>query len=101
VLHKELRIRTVEVPREMNDPGVWKRALSLGFMYAALGLVLGLVCILSGVVLFFHGISGAVSWTASAFGLKSSLSDAPAGVVLFVVGLFVVVATRFRVVAKK
>ena len=34
---------------------------------------------------------------ASAFlGLKSSLSDAPRGVVLFVVGLLVVFMTRFR-----
>ena len=50
-----------------------------------------------GIVLFFLGITGAVSWTAKVLGAESQLVDAAPGVVLFVVGLFVVLVTRYDV----
>ena len=58
---------------------------------------MGLACVLGGIVLFFHGVTGSTGWIAELVGAKSTLTDAPPGVVLFVVGFLVIVATGFRV----
>jgi FtsH-binding integral membrane protein len=66
-------------------------------IYSLAGLVLGLASIIGGVVLFLRGVTGSTSWTARTFGLESNLSDAGPGAVLFIVGLFMVFVTRFKV----
>ncbi|ENF8746773.1 hypothetical protein ABRI18_000339 [Vibrio fluvialis] len=68
---------------------------------AILGQFLGLVCILGGVALFFNGVAGSTSWTAKILGAESTITDAAPGVVLFIVGLFFVVVTRYKFVHKK
>jgi hypothetical protein len=73
-----------------------KLALKLKFIYSMTGLFLGLACILSGVVLGLNGVFGKTSWTASLLGLSTSLTDATPGVIVFVVGIFMVLITRFR-----
>jgi hypothetical protein len=70
-------------------------------VYSLAGLVLGLLCVLGGVLLFTLGISGTVSWTARFLAAQSHIVDAAPGVILFVIGLFIVCLTRFRVVMKK
>jgi hypothetical protein len=65
-------------------------------IYSLCGMVLGLVCILGGIVLFLRGVTGATSWTAKLLGAESSMTDAAPGAILFIVGLLLVVATRFR-----
>jgi hypothetical protein len=67
------------------------------YIYAILGLVLGFACIIGGLVLCLHGIAGHVSWTASLLGLSSKINDAPPGVVLFIVGIFIIMATRPKI----
>jgi hypothetical protein len=67
------------------------------YSYAKLGLILGLTSIAGGVVMGLHGVVGHTSWTAKALGIESNLSDAAPGVVLFIVGLFMIWATRPRV----
>jgi hypothetical protein len=62
-----------------------------------LGLLLGLASIIGGVAMGLNGVAGATSWTASLLGLKSQVNDAAPGVVLFIIGLFMIVATRPRV----
>ncbi len=71
------------------------------YAYARLGLLLGLVCILGGLILFLRGVSGSTAWTAAVLGLESTLSDAGPGAVLFVVGMIVVFVTRPSVIMKK
>jgi len=73
------------------------QAIQGEYRYAMLGLVLGLASIIGGVVLGIHGVVGATSWTASFLGLTSKINDAAPGVVLFIVGLFMIVATRPKV----
>lgn len=88
----------VVVSDEVTDPEVWKGAVQYQFWYSTFGLALGLVCILSGVILFLHGVVGTTkSWTASVLGLKNSVSDVPAGVAVFIVGMIIVFITRFVV----
>lgn len=75
---------------------ITRLAIILKFIYSVIGLILGLVCILSGVVLGLAGVVDKTTWVASALGLSTSLTDAPPGVIVFVVGIFVVLITRFR-----
>ena len=65
------------------------------FLYSFGGLILGGICIIGGILLFINGISGSTSWSAKLLGIESGLSDAAPGAILFIVGLFIVVATRF------
>jgi len=66
-------------------------------IYSICGLVLGLVCVIAGVVLFFAGVTGAMSWTAKFLGAESQILDAAPGAVIFIVGLFIVWITKFHV----
>lgn len=62
-----------------------------------LGLILGLASIVGGIILGLHGITGHTSWTAKLLGFESSINDAAPGVVLFIVGIFLVYITKPRV----
>lgn len=74
------------------------QAITGEYRYAMLGLILGIACIIGGVILCLHGVAGSTSWTATLFGLfQSKINDAAPGVVLFVVGVFFVVATKPKV----
>jgi hypothetical protein len=86
---------SLEIPREVLDREVWQGATRYQLIYSMGGLVLGLVCIIGGVILFLRGVTGSTSWTAKVLGLQSSISDAAPGAVLFIVGLFMVFVTRF------
>ena len=65
-------------------------------LYSLCGMVLGLACILGGIVLFVRGVTGATSWTARLLGAESTITDAAPGAILFIVGLFFVIATRYK-----
>jgi hypothetical protein len=64
-------------------------------IYSVAGLILGLACVIGGVILFLHGVTGSMSWTAEFLGANSKISDAAPGAVLFIVGLFTVFLTRY------
>jgi len=70
------------------------------YSYGKLGLILGVSSIIGGIVLGLNGVAGSTSWTAKLLGLESSINDAAPGVVLFVVGLFMVWVTKPRVKLK-
>jgi hypothetical protein len=72
-------------------------ALKKEHSYGKLGLVVGVICMLGGIVLLLNGVAGAISWTAKIQGFESQLSDAPSGIALAVVGLFIVLVTKPRV----
>ena len=101
---KSIRAFTTDhmtVPPSLKDPGTFKRFAALHLIYSLSGLILGLACILGGIVLTLHGAVGSTSWTASFIGVATDISDAAPGVVLFVVGLFIVWVTRFSVTVHK
>ena len=59
------------------------------------GLILGLVSILCGSYLLINGVIGTTQFSASIFGNETKLTDAAPGTVLFIVGLFLVVVSRY------
>ena len=70
------------------------KAITGEYRYAMLGLVLGMAAIIGGVILGLNGVAGSTSWTAKILGLESNVNDAAPGVVLFLVGLFLVRSTK-------
>ena len=70
-------------------------------IYSVLGLVLGLVSIMGGIVLFLAGVTGKMSWTTNFLSATSKLLDAAPGAVLFVVGLFMVFVTRYKLKSQR
>ena len=90
-------VAALELPADPRERHFWGRLAVLQLIYSLAGLLLGLACIVGGILLFFHGVSGSSSWVGEVIGVKSKLSDAAPGTVLFVVGLAVVWLTRFAV----
>ena len=64
------------------------------------GLLLSLAVLLVGCSLFYVGISGNVARVARALGLTIEIAEASPGALLFVVGLLMVWATRYKVSVK-
>ena len=89
-------LRSTDVPDSMPE-SFWRPALRFQFLYSLSGLILGGVCMALGALMFVFGIAGKTTWTASAMGLESTLTDSAPGGVLFVVGMFVVIITRYVV----
>lgn len=82
-----------------EDFELHRAGLRYKFIYSVIGLVLGLACILTGLLLGLAGVTGHTTFTASLIGLNTNLTDAAPGVVVFVVGIFMVWITRFKVKA--
>lgn len=76
---------------------VVKELIRQEYRHAALGMGLGLACIVGGCVLGIAGVAGHTSWTAKVLGLNSNLTDATPGVILFIVGVVTVFITRPKV----
>ena len=94
------KIFDVNTPPEFKDKEFWKKTSLFQLVYSLAGLVLGLACVIGGIALFLHGVTGSTSWTANFLGAESNISDAAPGAILFIVGLFVVWITRFSVGTK-
>jgi len=96
-----MRLFKVEVPSELTDKSFWDKVALYQVIYSIAGLILGMVCMLGGIFLFLRGVTGSVSWTANLIGAESSLTNAAPGVILFIVGLFTVLITKFDVAVKQ
>lgn len=92
-------MKEMEVPPHLSSK-FWRQASKYQFIYAITGLLLGLICIIGGIIIFIKGVTGSTSWTAKILGFESSIGDAAPGVVLFIVGLFIVIVTRLVVKIK-
>ena len=88
--------------KQVNETGgldleLHRLGMKLKLVYSLVGLFLGLSCIISGSVLSLYGATGHTSLIASFLGLSTQLNDAAPGVVIFIVGIFMVLITRFQV----
>ena len=84
----------IEINGEVMDNNTYTLAIKLEYAYAILGLFLGLSTIIFGSILCLNGVVGSTSWTANFIGAESSINDAAPGVVLFIVGLFMIWVTK-------
>ena len=83
------------------DKEVLMMSMRHKFLYSMTGMFLGLVSMLGGIVLFLNSVAGNSSWTAKILGNESSITDAGPGAVLFIVGLFVIFVTRYKVIVDR
>jgi hypothetical protein len=90
-------IALIDLPSDPGERRFFSRMARLQLAYSLAGLTLGLICVVGGILLFFHGVTGSSSWVGNFIGVHSWLSDAAPGTILFVVGLLVVWITRFDV----
>jgi hypothetical protein len=88
------------VVAERIDVDLARDTVRREYRYATGGQILGFSSIIGGCTLFIHGVAGNTSWTAEVLGLKSNVTDAGPGTVLFIVGLFMVFVTRPKVKLK-
>ena len=83
--------------KQIKDYELHRLGMKLKLIYSLLGLFLGLSCIISGSILSVYGVTGHTSIIASFLGLSTQLNDAAPGVVIFIVGIFMVLITKFQV----
>lgn len=88
---------TVITPTDSYSKEIILTAVRGEYLYARLGLSLGILAIIGGVILGLNGVAGSTSWTANLIGLKSQVNDAAPGTVLFIIGLFMIWATRPKI----
>jgi hypothetical protein len=83
-----------------HHPNTIQLLLSYQFKYSMAALAVQAVCMGIGGLLAYSGAIGKTAFAAQAlsdFGLKVQMTDAGPGVVLFVVALIAMIATRFSV----
>ena len=99
--HNILSAPSIDMPSEVIVTRAGRAfantTLRFQFIYSIVGLVLGLFSMAIGGFLCLSGVAGHSNLSAKLLGAATELSDAAPGTVLFVVGLLVVVATRFKV----
>jgi hypothetical protein len=91
-----------------NDPKtlekklkILERIISFQFIYSLAGLTIGSLCLVLGTFLLYSGVVGSTSWTANILGFASELSDAGPGLVIALIGLFIIFITRFGIKVTK
>jgi hypothetical protein len=77
------------------------KALGYQFIWSLCGLILGLACIVGGILLLNQGITGYTNWIINFLGLKSNVVGASPGVILFIVGLSIGWITRYKINIKR
>jgi hypothetical protein len=95
----ELKIEAVNITGE-PPPGLSKEAIRAQLIYSIAGLIVALMCIPSGLLLFWAGITGRMTWTVSILGSRWKVLDATPGALLIVAGVMIVFLTRFVVKIK-
>ena len=67
----------------------------LKYRYALAGLGVGTLFMICGLALLLHGVLGNTQFMATILGAQTQLTDAPVGLVFAVLGVFVILITRF------
>lgn len=65
------------------------------FWYSVMGLIVGVLCVLCGLILFLRGVKGGTSWSIEVLGLRSHITGALPGVVFAIVGFLIIYITRY------
>lgn len=85
----------MRTPLTSDDPKILEKVISFQFIYSLAGLIMGALCLVSGTFLLCSGVVGSTSWTANVLGFESSISDAGPGLIIALIGLFIIFITRF------
>ena len=95
------RTPEAEIPYSVKNSKLWEKISFYQMIYSMSGLLLGLVCIIAGIILFANGYFGSTSITAKIIGSEVSIKDTAPGGVLLVIGFMVIAITKFSIKVKK
>ena len=87
----------IGLPFVSDDPKILERIIAFQFIYSFTGLIIGSLCLVLGTVLLYNGVIGSTSWTAEFLSAKSEISDAGPGLIIALIGLFIILITRFAI----
>ncbi len=93
------RIRSVLIFNKVK-PEIIEQMSQYQIIYSMSGLVLGFICIIGGIVISLLGVTGTITWKMKLLNVSSELDNAIPGVILFIVGIFIVWITRFSIKLK-
>ena len=62
-------LAVLELPPNPRERHFWGRLATLQLIYSLAGLFFGLACIVGGILLFFHGVSGSSGWVGEFIGV--------------------------------
>ncbi len=85
------------IPRVSYSHDIIKQAIDREYKYAMTGLIIGALIMIGGILLGIFGVVGSSSWSAKLLGFESNVIDASPGVILFIVGLFIVFMSRLKI----
>lgn len=92
--------KKIEIPKEVKDTKLWKQATVFQFVYSIVGLLLGIGCIITGIILLIKGILLKQDFNIKVFNFESNLTNTSVGVILFLIGILVIFITKFSIKAK-
>ena len=87
---------TIEIPADI-DPYLVRKFAHQHFVYSLLGLIIGLICVIFGIILIIGGYGASTNFVIKLLDAKAELSDAIPGTILFIIGIFFVLATRYNI----
>ena len=88
-------------PLISEDPKILEKVIAFQFIYSLAGLIMGSLRLVLGTFLLYSGVVGSTSWTANILGFESSISDAGPGLIIALIGLFIILITRFCIKVTK
>lgn len=91
----------VNIDPSVSNTPFGMQALHYEFIIVLISLIGGFGCIIAGVVLTIMGFTGNIEWFVEAVGFTSRLTNASPGIVLIIVGCFIVVKSRMKVKSVK
>ncbi len=90
-----------DIPSTIKSKAFWEKIALHQLIYSLTGLVIGFGCIVGGIVLLLNSIVGNVSMSAKLIGSSANVNDAAPGVILFIVGMMIIIATKYNIKIKK
>lgn len=91
----------VEIDPSIANTSYGMQALHYEFIIVLISLIGGFGCIIAGIVLTVMGFTGNIEWFVEAVGFTSRLTNASPGILLVIVGCFIVIKSRMKVKSVK
>ncbi len=91
--------REITVEKGRSDE-YWLKTTKYHFLYSIFGFIIGIFCVIAGVILFLHGAISNTSWTTKILSLEIELTDQAPGLAFGILGLLIIFVTRFKVKSK-
>ncbi len=91
---------TIDIDPSVTNTPFGMQALHYEFIIILLSLIGGIGCLIAGIVLTVLGFTGSIEWIVEVSGFTSRLINASPGIVLMILGAFLILKSRIKIKAK-